>query len=104
MRHCGDSDEGCSSSSLNLESQLSANYGLVCHAALIHISCLENRLESWALGQDRGQEGRAGTCPSLAGACCRKWELSREAGPQRPPCTAPGEGDMLSPGHARAWA
>lgn len=56
--------------------QPSTNYSAVCRAILIHISCLENRLRCWALGQDRGQEGRAGTCPSLTRAW--EWELSRE--------------------------
>lgn len=59
--------------------QPSTNYSTVCRAILIHISCLENRLRCWALGQDRGQEGRAGTCPSLTTVCFRKWELSKEA-------------------------
>lgn len=44
-------------------SQHSPNYGFVCHAILIHVSCLENRLECWALGQDRGREGRGRNLP-----------------------------------------
>lgn len=75
---------------------------------MIHISCLENRLQCWALGQDRGREGRAGTCPSLTRVCVRKWELSREAGCHTPtsPHTAhaQGEGDVLTPGLSQAWS
>lgn len=43
--------------------QPSTNYSAVCRAILIHISCLENRLQCWALGQDRGQEGRGRNLP-----------------------------------------
>lgn len=80
--------------------QPSTNYSAVCRAILIHISCLENRLQYWALGQDRGQEGRAGTCPSLTRVCFRKWELSREAGCRTPTpthCPYSGKGGCADP-------
>lgn len=87
--------------------QPSTNYSAVCRAILIHISCLENRLRCWALSQDRGQEGRAGTCPSLTRAW--KWELSREVSCYTPTSyTLPmlTERGMCSPGYAgvQAWS
>lgn len=89
--------------------QPSTNYSTVCRAVLIHISCLENRPQCWALGQDRGQEGRAGTCPSLTRVCFRKWELSREVSCYNPTSyTLPmlGERGMCSPGYdgTQAWS
>lgn len=62
-RLAGLAAEACSSLRPRSASRYSANYGAVCHVILIHVSCLESRLQCWALGQDRGQEGRGRNLP-----------------------------------------
>lgn len=62
-RLAGLAAEACSSLRPRSASRYSANYGGVCRVILIHVSCLESRLQPWALGQDRGREGRARNLP-----------------------------------------